>query len=84
MLIIVQVPEWISRVVAELKAKYSRDDFACVPKPRPEGGPPDWRMKCLDWCVVLRLPDLPPNCSLFFDMRPVSASGFLPRYLYVV
>jgi hypothetical protein len=51
---IVQVPEWISRVVAELKAKYSRDDFACVPKPRPEGGPPDWRMKCLDWYVVLR------------------------------
>jgi hypothetical protein len=44
-----QVPDWLTKALAELRSRYPRDEVACVPKQRPEGGPPDWRMKCLDW-----------------------------------
>ncbi|WWC92081.1 uncharacterized protein L201_007035 [Kwoniella dendrophila CBS 6074] len=49
---IIELPIWASRALSDLRAKYPRDDFVVVQKPRPVDAPPggqiEWRAKCMD------------------------------------
>lgn len=50
--ILLQVPMWIQRALGNMRAKYSRDSFLVIQKPRPADqpdAPPEWRAKCNDW-----------------------------------
>jgi hypothetical protein len=47
-------PEWLPKVADQIRAKYPNDRFEIIVKPRPAqdaAKPPEWRIKCLDWCV---------------------------------
>lgn len=46
-------PVWCKRAEEQTKSRYPKDLFVVVPKPKPEGGAPDWRLKCVDWYVPL-------------------------------
>ncbi|WVR08434.1 hypothetical protein IAU60_005489 [Kwoniella sp. DSM 27419] len=48
---LVDPPQWALTALSEMRAKYPRDDFAVVQKPKPADqpeGPVEWRAKCMD------------------------------------
>ncbi|WRT70508.1 uncharacterized protein IL334_007506 [Kwoniella shivajii] len=47
----IEIPQWASKALSDMKSKYPRDDFAIVQKPRPADHVNDlveWRAKCID------------------------------------
>ncbi|WVQ95720.1 hypothetical protein IAU59_002819 [Kwoniella sp. CBS 9459] len=48
---VVEAPPWAQAALAEMRAKYPRDDFVVIQKPRPaemHDAPIEWRAKCMD------------------------------------
>jgi hypothetical protein len=52
----------MTRVCSDLKALYPLDDFEVIPKAMKvtddSSAPPEWRMRCKDWCVPVLLFEL--------------------------
>ncbi|KAK4684761.1 SWI/SNF-related matrix-associated actin-dependent regulator of chromatin subfamily B member 1, partial [Tremellales sp. Uapishka_1] len=44
----VEPPQWLMRSLEETRSRYPKHDFAVVQKPKPEGEPVEWRIKCMD------------------------------------